>query len=179
MAAAGAVVFALSVGDVASRFARRELLSFSLATLNSVPVFISLLFGSVGSELFVVIAFLLWVVVTRTLVHRAWLADVLASLLFGLGGIQTGNAVQNALFFLVYALLGYSIVWTLRRFGLLATLAYFTAALTASVSTIPMTFPSWYSGRDLVVLGIPAAVAAWALWVIVSAQRRPSMDTSG
>jgi hypothetical protein len=179
MAAAGAVVFVLAAGDVASRFASRELLAFPLASLNSVPVFVSRLIGIVNSALFVVIAFLLWVVLTRTLVRRAWLADVLASLLFGLGGFQTGNAVQNAFFGLTYALLGYSMVWTLRRFGLLATLAYFAAAFTASVSTIPMTFPSWYSGRDLMTLGIPATVAAWALWVIVSAKWRPSMDTSG
>ncbi len=179
MAAAGAAVFVLAAGDLASRFAKRELLAFSLASLNSVPIFVSGLIGAVGTTLFVVIGFLLWVVLTRTLVRRAWLADVLASLAFGLGGLQTGNAVQNAFFGLTYALLGYSMVWTLRQFGLLATLAYLAAAFTASVNTIPMTFPSWYSGRDLMTLGIPAAVAAWALWVIVSAQRRPSMDTSG
>jgi tRNA A-37 threonylcarbamoyl transferase component Bud32 len=179
MAAAGVAVFGLAAGDVASRSSSRELLAFRLDSLNSVPVFVSGLIGIQSAALFVVIGFLLWVVLTRTLLRRAWLADVLASLLFGLGGLQTGNAVQNAFFFLIYALLGYSMVWTLRRFGLLATLAYFAAALTASVSTIPMTFPSWYSGRDLMTLGIPAAVAAWALWVIVSAKWRPSMDTSG
>jgi serine/threonine-protein kinase len=179
MAAAGAAVFVLAVGNLAGRFAGRELVSFPLESLNSAPAFVSLLLSVVYKSLYLGISFLLFVVLTRMLVRRAWLADLLASLTGGLGGLQTGNAVQNAFYFLTYALLGYSLVWTLRRFGLLATLAYVTAALIASVTTIPMTFPSWYSGRDLVALGIPAVVAAWALWVILSSQRRPVMDTSG
>jgi hypothetical protein len=64
-------------------------------------------------------------------------------------------------------------LWLLRRFGLLATVA---ALLTdASIEyTMPIELRSWYGGRSLVALAIPALVATGATWVIVSAGRRPA-----
>ncbi len=43
---------------------------------------------------------------------------------------------------------------------------------------MPIELHSWYGGRSLVVLAIPALLAAWATWVIVFAQRRPVMESA-
>jgi len=47
--------------------------------------------------------------------------------------------------------------------------------------TAPYTsFTSWYAGRMLVAVGIMVAIAAWALWVILSSQRRqPGTESAG
>ena len=43
----------------------------------------------------------------------------------------------------------------------------------------PFSFTSWYAGRTLIMLAVPAALAAWALWVILSAERRPGAEWAG
>ena len=66
--------------------------------------------------------------------------------------------------------MGYVKLWLLRRLGLLAVIAW---ALTNNLclSTPYPLSTSWYAGRTLVVNGIAVAIAAWALWVILSAKR--------
>jgi hypothetical protein len=43
---------------------------------------------------------------------------------------------------------------------------------------MPIELQSWYGGRSLVLLAIPALVAASATWVIVFAERRPTSETA-
>lgn len=88
-------------------------------------------------------------------------------------------AAAGAAFLLLFVLIGAGLVawkmWMLRRFGLLAVL---TDVLMPSVlSAVSPSFSSWYSGRYLTGLGIAAGVAVWALWVILSAQRRPGTES--
>jgi hypothetical protein len=92
--------------------------------------------------------------------------------LFGALAIDPVNgALGNAIGVALFAFLFYALVWALRRFGLLASLA--AAAFDVSI-TVPFSLSSWYASRSLIELAIPIAVAAWALWVILSAQRRPA-----
>jgi cobalamin synthase len=46
------------------------------------------------------------------------------------------------------------------------------------VSGNALSLGSWYAGRGLVALLVPLALAAWALWVIFSVQRRPSAESA-
>jgi hypothetical protein len=41
------------------------------------------------------------------------------------------------------------------------------------VLTLPISLESWYAGRSAATLLIPAAMSAWALWVILSSQPEP------
>jgi hypothetical protein len=68
----------------------------------------------------------------------------------------------------------YALVWMLRRFGLLSLLAAGAFSLISDApAALPVLPATWYSGRVLFVLALYAAVPAWALWVIISAERRP------
>jgi hypothetical protein len=70
-----------------------------------------------------------------------------------------------------------ALLWGLRRFGLLAMMTYFVTNL--GFLNSPVSLESWYAGRSVVILLIPAATAAWALWVIMSSQPRQSTETAG
>jgi hypothetical protein len=39
-----------------------------------------------------------------------------------------------------------------------------------------MTFSSWYAGRSIALIVFYTAIALWALWVIVAAERKFSAD---
>jgi hypothetical protein len=120
-----------------------------------------------------VLAASLVIVLLRLLIRRTWIADALGSVLFGAIAFNPANgALGNAIGFASQAFAFYALVWALRRFGLLAPLALVAASDVAG--TVPFSLSSWYAGRSLIELAIPIAVAAWALWVILSAQRRPA-----
>jgi hypothetical protein len=107
-------------------------------------------------------------------VSRLWIAELIGAVLFGVLGPKpwvhqyTLVAVHSTLVFYVLLLL-------LRRFGLLALWA---GAFLFFVLTLPVSLTSWYAGRSLAILLIPAGVAAWALWMILSAQR-PGTESAG
>jgi predicted Ser/Thr protein kinase len=162
---------------VASRLGPWQLQTYRTAVLNGVPSTVSGWFGAIALLLFVVIGLVLVVVLLRLLIRRMWIADLLAIVLFGSLGLFGGSVYQSAVNGLVDALVFGSFVWALRRFGLLATATYVVAI--AFSPQAPVTFGSWYAGRGLAGLGIITAAGAWALWVIVSAQRRPGTDTVG
>jgi hypothetical protein len=64
-------------------------------------------------------------------------------------------------------------LWLMRRFGLMAATA---AWLTFYLGHAPYVPGTWFAARSLVVLLSPAVIAGWALWVIVSANRRSTME---
>src|ERR1035438_1842955 len=66
-----------------------------------------------------------------------------------------------------YALL----LWTFRRFGLLAGATLMIVS--ALITVVPPVIPSWWSGRVLFLHAIPVAVGLWALWVILSSSQAP------
>jgi hypothetical protein len=115
----------------------------------------------------------------RQLVRKGWIAAIIWALFMARFWGSTSFGTENIL----YLLLGASVVpislWILRRFGLLALLVaggeLFAFRLPESLPMVPA---SWYSGRVVSMLLLHAVAAAWALWVIVSAQRRPSTESA-
>jgi hypothetical protein len=108
------------------------------------------------------------------LLRRVWIADLLAAAVVGLGGgaLDFNNPHRFAATWAAYMLFYGVILWLLRRFGLLAFMAFWLFSNLSS--TTPYTvFTSWYAGRMLVTNGIMVAIAAWALWVVLSAKRGP------
>lgn len=67
------------------------------------------------------------------------------------------------------------VLWLTRRFGLLAAVAAFATFDIAHVHYVP---GAWFAGSALVTLAIPAVVAAWALWVILSDKRQLSTESA-
>jgi serine/threonine-protein kinase len=115
------------------------------------------------------------VTIVRLLVRRAWVAFVLVAVLFGAilqGPWLYPEPVQ------LWGIVAVSVLlWGLGRFGMLAMVPYFTTGAVMRSSTASL--GSWYAGRSVVILLIPAAIAAWALWAILSAQRQPSTESAG
>jgi hypothetical protein len=128
----------------------------------------------VENAIFAALAVLVSVAILRLLTRRVWLADVLTATL--IGATATGPWLYpNLLDHLWNAVGVLALLWGLRQFGLLAMLTYFVTNLGFLYS--PISLESWYAGRSVVILLIPAATAAWALWVILSSQPRQNTET--
>jgi hypothetical protein len=69
----------------------------------------------------------------------------------------------------------FALLWLIRRFGFVAVQGFWPVRVLIAA---PLVWGTWYMGRGLVAQMIPIAVAAWALWVIVSTQRRPAMESA-
>lgn len=67
-------------------------------------------------------------------------------------------------------------LWLMRRFGLLAAAVAWLVFYLDHVAFVP---GAWYATRSLVTISIPLVIAAWALWVTLSSQRRPASATTG
>lgn len=107
-----------------------------------------------------------------------WLADGLAAVIAASPQFALfDNTAQNMMFGSASVLWDVMVLWLLRRFGFLAAVA---AVLTDAMFeyVMPIQPWSWFGGRGLVILAIPALVAAWATWIIVSKERRPAMPTA-
>jgi hypothetical protein len=117
---------------------------------------------------------LLVVMLLRRLTRRLWIAELIGAVLFGVLGPKWW-VNPYTLFAVYYTLSFYVFLLALRRFGLLAL---WVSTFLFFVLTLPVSLTSWYAGRSLAILLIPAAVAAWALWVILSAQRRPVTESA-
>jgi hypothetical protein len=153
----------------------------AIDSLNSTTSFASnLLRGTAGGPV-AGMSFLLLVILLRLLLRRVWIADLLAAAVLGLNGIALdfSNPYGFAATWAAYMLFYFVFLWLLRRFGFLAVVAFWLISNLSS-STPYTVFTSWYAGRMLVANGIMVAIAAWALWVILSAQRRqPGTESAG
>ena len=130
--------------------------------------------GGLGTAL----GLLLLVVVLRLMIRKVWIADWAAVFLLALariGSFGSGSArnVAVVVFFMSVSMV---FVWLLRRFGFLAML--FALLTGVSITATPFLFSGWMAGQALTLRLIPVAIAAWTLSVILSAQRRPAMDTA-
>ena len=67
-------------------------------------------------------------------------------------------------------------LWLLRRFGFLTNLIVWLVQ--GMVLAWPLTITGWFAGRSMAVHLVPVTVAAWALWVILSAQKQPSTESA-
>jgi serine/threonine-protein kinase len=148
----------------------------SAQTLNSPAHLLALVVAAPSRMLQEMVEFLLLVVVLRLLARRRlWIADILACILFGLTGpVDFSTPYSFALSGTATVLGVYVVLWLIRRFGFVAMLA---AWLPRRVIVAPFVWGSWYTGRELVTQLIPIAVAAWALWVVISVPRRPESES--
>jgi hypothetical protein len=113
----------------------------------------------------------------RLLFRRVWIADAIAAIVFAITFFPVFRGPPYWPLLVSFHALVRAVIalWLMRRFGLLAaSAAWFTFYLDHTVF-LPGT---WYAGRSLATLLIPLAIAAWALWVILSAQRRPLTESS-
>ena len=150
----------------------------AISSLNSAAYMTGVLCNAAVVGFFDAMAYLLMVVLLRLLVGRLWIADTLGAMLIGLLTLGTfgPSSYQNAAAIVFGSLVGYGYVWLVRRFGLLALLA--TWLTSGAVKAVPFSLTSWYTGRSILAQLIPVAVATWALWVILSVQRRPKIDAN-
>ena len=146
-----------------------------ITPLNGVPRFISDLLLIVVVGTLIVVGLLFIVVWLRILIRRTTIADIAGSMLLGASALSASAGVlENLVLIALLTLQYYALIWFLRRFGLLAT---WTAVICAAMITrTPMTFSSWYAGRSIALILFYTAIALWALWAIVAAERKFSAD---
>jgi hypothetical protein len=70
---------------------------------------------------------------------------------------------------LVYFTGSYILLWLLRRYGLVAAIAFI--AVFGVLSMTPIDFSAWYAGRPVAVLLTTVGIAAWAVWAIHAGRR--------
>jgi hypothetical protein len=159
----------LAAGDAAIR--AWQPFPVLLQSLNGSRRFVAVLLTQISTGIFSAIALLLAVVLVRKIVRRLWLADLLAAMVVAaVTFVAFSNPIQGATAGILNMGFIYLVLWMLRRLGLIAV---FAGAITVQVltQTGPIQLSSWYTGRSLVTLAIPALAAAWALWVVLSSYR--------
>jgi hypothetical protein len=117
-------------------------------------------------------AILVLVILSRLLVRRVGIADPLTAALLALAGVAVdfSNPYRFAATWAAQLLFFYVFLWVLRRFGLLPMMVM--CLMNNLVGATPLALvKSWYAGFVLVTNGIMVAIAAWALWVILSRKR--------
>jgi serine/threonine-protein kinase len=117
------------------------------------------------------VVLLVAIVLLRLAIRKMWAADLAAAVVLAV--LIAGPRPQAAV--LLPAWLGF--MWLLRRFGLLSFLVAYMIQRTLGFS--PLSVTDWAGSHFLPVHLLPVLVAAWALWVILSSQRRPATETAG
>jgi len=149
------------------------------ASLSSTADGFALVIHSLVRGIFSGLYLLVFVVVLRLVLRKLILADVMVSIYLAFqlmaspyfGGRPWNLAVGLAFFTMISMIW----IWLLRRFGLLAMLTVW--AFYESSSFLPLRTTGWVAERYIPFHLIPIALAAWALWVVLSTQRRPLMDS--
>lgn len=132
---------------------------------------IAFLMGAPAMALLLNVALLMLVVVSRMLLPRVWIADVTASVLLGITAITPGASPARMVIGAIANGVGvYTTLWVFRRFGFLATLAWWLTF--AAVGLAPLVLTEWYAGWAIAAHALPIALAAYALWVIVNSERK-------
>ena len=160
-------------GAVIGRYFK-DLFPPPLDALTSVSAFWGMLFVTMGAYFSYIL--LVAPIVRLFIRRRLWVADGLAALLAASPMFALfDKAAQNAMVGTGGVVWDLMVLWLLRRFGFLAAVA---AVLTDGMFeyVMPIEPRSWFGGRSLVILAIPALVAACATYVIVSGQHRPPTE---
>ena len=121
---------------------------------------------------------LVLVVILRLATRKVLVADVLASILLALAtnALFAGPGWSLAAGVAFLTINSTIWIWLLRRFGFLTMFIVWIIVVPAT--GLPLQTTGWVAGRSLPLYLVPAAMAAWALWVILSAQRRPLTDST-
>jgi serine/threonine-protein kinase len=137
-----------------------------MLAFNGIGPFVAGRLVGVGGALFFCFGFLVLLVVSRLVLRQPLLAGLAVCVVGGMSGLYafTGplGVVVNTLFMAVGLM-------QLRQFGLLSFIVAFWVVRAVN---FPASLDAWYSGRFVFELAIPIALAAWALWVILSERRQ-------
>jgi hypothetical protein len=135
-------------------------------SLNGPQRFVSnLLLNSLG-RLQMTLAVTVVMVLLRLLMRKVLVADAVVALIAGVTWVPSQSSLAVAMVATVFM---YGLLWVLRRYGLVAfAAAWLTNGL---VQSAPRAWTGWYSGYRWVEMMLVVAIAAWALWVIVAAER--------
>ena len=149
-----------------------------MASLTSATDFAAGLIGNIAGTLFAGTLFLLLVVLLRLVFRRIWIADFLSALVWVALGLAVDftNPFRFAVTGAAYVLAGFSILWVIRRFGFLSIFAFWFVN-NIFLLTPPFQPTAWYGARTLVSFGILIALSAWALWVVLSAQKPSQLES--
>ena len=122
---------------------------------------IGFLMGAPAVALLLNVALLMLVVVSRMLLPRVWIADVTAAILLGITAITPGASPARMLIgAMANGVAVYITLWVFRRFGFLATLAWWLTY--ATVGLAPLILTEWYAGWAIAAHALPIALAAYA-----------------
>jgi serine/threonine-protein kinase len=139
-------------------------------TLGTLPVYLAWSGLGVTSAL----SFLAIVVLVRLIVKKWWAADLLAVAAFNISGFLVlaieGISLIMAIAVAYNLAFGLVMISLIRRFGFLAVLS--AMVFLAGLSNTPLPAGGWAAPRLIALHAIPVAVAAWALWVIVTSEKR-------
>jgi hypothetical protein len=171
------VMWTLGLTFIGVFSAGKQMVLPAVDTLNSAATLTAYLQTQATGGIVVSIGIVVFVVLMRLLVRRVWIADLLASLFIGAGFLGGPWVYQHPVDRVFSFATAYICLWLFRRFGLLALVTVLVIDLAFLIQPVSLT--SWYAGRSLIAMGVPAALAAWALWVILSAGRRPATESAG
>jgi serine/threonine-protein kinase len=146
-----------------------------LANLSNPAFAAQELLTGLALSLGVLLGVLILVVLLRLLVRRMWIADLLGALLMAPALAGPANLIARPYLIPLVIAIVLTFLWLLRRFGVVAAWAAYFVSFPFGIPFLPS---SWYSGRVLIVMLAPVALSAWALWVILSAQKRPSTESA-
>jgi hypothetical protein len=144
----------------------------AVPNLSSTSMFLGSLLRSAPLALSVSVDVLVLVVVMRLLLRIVWLADLIVAIfLVGYGiAVDYSDPLHFAVTAGGYLLFIYCLLFVMRRCGLLSVMAFWlTNFISVGGPLVPLN--SWFKG-DWICIGCNVAIAAWALWVILSAQNR-------
>jgi hypothetical protein len=141
----------------------------AFSQIASPRIFMLVLTGGILTAL----GYLTFFVLARLAVRSLWTADLLAAAVFNVLAATIGIAphldVQQRLIAIAAWIIP-SLAWIamMRRFGFLTLLVVWTAQ--QPMLSTALTTRGWIGERVIALHMIPIAVAAWALWVILSAE---------
>jgi len=143
-----------------------------VAMFNSPTYFAGRLLREMGIGPVDAVAFLVMLIILRLVLRKVWIADWVTAIIFGIAsnGLDNVGVPYRYVATLAITILSiYWFLWVFRRFGFVAMLGmWFTNSLTSQPN---ISLTSWYGGRMLLPYAIMIAIAAWSLWVVVSAKR--------
>jgi hypothetical protein len=166
---------ALAVSYWAGHLVLRDLISiveiqYPYAFLTAGSFAMGLVIFDLSSTLFGMMGTLLLMVLVRFVFRRLWIGDAAFVLLLSALHVELYTHLQQTITMAVWETLTIvAYFWILRRYGLLS-LAIFGFVGSMMVYP-PVDWSRWYAGRALMVQLIPVAIAAWALWVVLPAQK--------
>ena len=170
-------VFGALVNPLFSLAGSRLRIPLNFIVLDGSRHFAAVLLGESVLALFGAFGFLFLLAGARTLLRRTRLADALLCFLFVL--LQLGNPTlpdlwQRAVTAAILAPFLYGFLWMVRQFGLLSLVVGLSHGL--YFATKPFSLGSWFADRSLALILIPAITSAFAVWVILSSDRRKTPD---